>query len=104
MGSEQTCIAAPCMTAALLEVESLTTDLPSDRGLVRVVDGVSFTVENGATVGIAGESGCGKSVSALSIMRLVPPPGRIRANRLCFRGIDMLALSEKEIRRIRGNR
>jgi len=72
-------------------------------GILRAVDGVSFEVPEGTTVGLVGESGCGKSMTALSVMRLVPPPGVIEVGRLEFRGRDLLKLSEREMRAIRGN-
>jgi peptide/nickel transport system ATP-binding protein/oligopeptide transport system ATP-binding protein len=92
------------MPEELLRVEGLKTVFRTDEGTARAVDGVSFTVGRGETVGLVGESGCGKSVTALSIMRLVSdPPGRIEAGRVIFEGRDLLALSEKEMRRVRGN-
>ena len=88
---------------ALLEVESLTTEFVTRGGVVRAVDGVSWDVNEGETVALVGESGCGKSVSALSVMRLVAgPEGRIVAGRVVFKGRDLLALSDEEMRRIRG--
>jgi peptide/nickel transport system ATP-binding protein len=70
----------------------------------RAVDGVSFDVPEGATVGLVGESGCGKSVTSLSILRLVPdPPGRIESGSIAFRGRDLLSISEKEMRAVRGD-
>ncbi|OLB07483.1 MAG: peptide ABC transporter ATP-binding protein [Candidatus Rokubacteria bacterium 13_2_20CM_69_15_1] len=88
---------------ALLEVESLTTEFVTRGGVVRAVDGVSWDVKEGETVALVGESGCGKSVSALSVMRLVAgPEGRIVAGRVVFKGRDLLALSDEEMRRIRG--
>ncbi|MDI6793859.1 MAG: ABC transporter ATP-binding protein [bacterium] len=87
----------------ILEVEDLTTYFHLDEGIVRAVDEVSFTVDQGETLGIVGESGCGKSVTSLSIMRLIPtPPGRIEKGRIFFKGRDLLRLSEPEMRRIRG--
>jgi len=78
---------------ALLEVDGLVTEFATDEGLVRAVDDVSFSVEAGATVGIVGESGCGKSVTALSIMRLLPQPtGRIAAGAVRFQGQDLAQL------------
>ncbi|MEW5766472.1 MAG: ABC transporter ATP-binding protein [bacterium] len=89
--------------STLLKVEDLTTYFHLDEGLVRAVDGVSFTVNQGETLGIVGESGCGKSVTSLSIMRLIPnPPGRIEKGKIYFKGQDLLCLSESEIRKIRG--
>jgi len=89
---------------ALLEVDNLCTVFESQEGLVRAVDGVSFSLDQGRTLGLVGESGCGKSVTALSIMRLVPnPPGRIESGRILLEGRDLLGLSEAEMRRLRGN-
>src|SRR5262245_55145987 len=91
-------------TAPLLEVENLKTHFYTRDGIVRAVDGVSFSVDPGETLAIVGESGCGKSVSCLSVMRLVAsPPGRIVAGRITFGGRDILALGEDEMRRLRGN-
>jgi len=90
---------------ALLSVEDLHTYFDTDEGTARAVDGVSFRVGQGRTLGLVGESGCGKSVTALSILRLVPsPPGRIVSGRMLFDGRDLLTLSEEEVRRVRGNR
>jgi peptide/nickel transport system ATP-binding protein len=90
--------------ANLLEVEDLVTEFRTEGGVVRAVDGVSFGIPRGKTLGIVGESGCGKSVTALSIMRLVPaPPGQVRGTAIRYGGQDLLALSEKQMRRIRGN-
>ena len=87
----------------LLEVQSLQTQFSTRGGVVRAVDDVSWEVEEGETVALVGESGCGKSVSALSIMRLVAPPaGRIVGGRIMFQGRDLLSLSEEEMRRVRG--
>ncbi|PKN35596.1 MAG: peptide ABC transporter ATP-binding protein [Deltaproteobacteria bacterium HGW-Deltaproteobacteria-19] len=86
----------------ILQVEGLATHFETARGTVRAVDGVDLSVRTGDTVGIVGESGCGKTVLALSIMRLVPPPGRITAGSILFGGRDLLALPEEEMRRIRG--
>ncbi len=88
---------------ALLEVTGLKTQFFTQRGVVHAVDGVSFDLEEGETLGLVGESGCGKSVSALSIMRLIPdPPGRIVAGEVVFDGQDLLKLPEPEMRGIRG--
>jgi peptide/nickel transport system ATP-binding protein len=87
----------------LLEVENLQTHFRTRDGITRAVDGVSFTVEPGETVAIVGESGCGKSVTANSILRLVPqPPGRI-AGAIRFQGVDLLKLDDRAMRAIRGN-
>ena len=91
--------------AKLLEIRDLQTQFTTDRGVVKAVDGVSYDVEEGEILGIVGESGCGKSVSALSIMRLIAdPPGKIVGGQVVFDGRDLLALSESEMRQIRGNR
>ena len=87
----------------LLEVKGLHTEFRTGAGLVRAVDGISYTVEHGETVAIVGESGSGKSVSALSVMRLIPdPPGRITAGEVLFNGRDLRAISEVAMREIRG--
>jgi oligopeptide/dipeptide ABC transporter ATP-binding protein len=87
----------------LLEVVDLETQFATRNGVVRAVDGVSWDVGEGETVALVGESGCGKSVSALSIMRLISPPaGRIVGGRILFKGRDLLTLSEEEMRRVRG--
>ncbi|MEO7095189.1 MAG: ABC transporter ATP-binding protein, partial [Polyangiales bacterium] len=94
------------MTASspLLEVRDLVTSFRTDRGLVRAVDGVSFEVPEKGTLGVVGESGCGKSVTSLSIMRLVPsPPGSIDSGQVIFDGKDLLQLPEREMRKLRGN-
>jgi oligopeptide transport system ATP-binding protein len=87
----------------LLEVRELRTEFRTGAGLVRAVDGISYTVEAGETVAIVGESGSGKSVEALSILRLIPdPPGRIVSGEVLFDGRDLRALSEAEMREVRG--
>ena len=87
----------------LLEVNSLQTHFRTPDGVNRAVDGVSFQVGEGETLAVVGESGCGKSVTANSILRLIPePPGKI-AGSIRFRGVDLLKLSDKEMRRVRGN-
>ncbi len=89
--------------ARLLEVSNLKTTFLTAAGVVRAVDGVSWDVEEGETVALVGESGCGKSVSALSIMRLVAPPaGRIESGAILFKGRDLLKLTEEEMRGVRG--
>src|SRR6266851_2599271 len=88
---------------ALLEVENLQTHFRTPEGINRAVDGVSFHVDEGETLAIVGESGCGKSVTAMSLMRLIPePPGKI-AGSVRFQGKDLLQLSDREMRAIRGN-
>jgi oligopeptide transport system ATP-binding protein len=89
----------------LLEVKNLQTYFFGHEGTVKAVDGVSFDVHEGETLGLVGESGCGKSVSALSILRLIPnPPGEIVDGEIFFEGRDLLKLSDEEIRKVRGNR
>src|SRR5690606_15461256 len=89
----------------LLEVDNLSTYVDTVSGTVRSVDGVSYRLAEGRTLGVAGESGCGKSVTALSILRLVPtPPGRYAGGQVRYRGTNLLALTEKQMRQIRGNR
>jgi peptide/nickel transport system ATP-binding protein/oligopeptide transport system ATP-binding protein len=89
----------------LLQVEGLRTYFFTDEGIVPAVDGVSFEIARGQTLGVVGESGCGKSVTALSIMDLIPqPPGRIVDGAIRFEGANLVELSQREMRRIRGNR
>jgi peptide/nickel transport system ATP-binding protein len=88
----------------LLEVDELKTWFFTRDGVVRAVDGVSFSVARGETLALVGESGCGKSVTSLSILRLIAsPPGRTVAGRVVFEGCDLLGLSEPEMRKIRGD-
>jgi oligopeptide/dipeptide ABC transporter ATP-binding protein len=88
--------------APLLSVEGLTTVFDTPSGAVPAVDDVSFEIRPGETLGLVGESGSGKSVTAFSIMRLVQPPGRIRSGRVRFNGRELLDLSERDMRRVRG--
>jgi oligopeptide/dipeptide ABC transporter ATP-binding protein len=89
---------------ALLDVRNLHTEFRTGAGLVRAVDGVSYTVDPGETVAIVGESGSGKSVGAMSILRLIPdPPGRITEGQILFGGRDLLRLSPEEMRAVRGS-
>ncbi len=91
--------------APLLEVRDLKTYFFTDDGVVKAVDGISYDVEAGETLGLVGESGCGKSVSALSLLRLIPnPPGRIVGGEVLFEGEDLLKVSDDAIRHVRGNR
>ncbi len=91
--------------APLLEVRDLQTHFHTQDGVVKAVDGVSFHVARGETLGIVGESGCGKSVTSLSIMRLIPtPPGKIAGGQILFDGEDLLQMNEAQMRKIRGNR
>ncbi len=87
----------------LLEIRDLKTQFFTSAGVVQAVDGITYDVAPGETVAVVGESGCGKSVSAMSILRLIPdPPGRIVAGSIMFDGKDLLALSEAEMRGVRG--
>jgi len=89
--------------AKLLEIENLHTQFFTSAGVVRAVDGISYDVNEGETIAVVGESGCGKSVSALSVLRLIPdPPGRITGGSIRFQGRDLLKLSDEEIRDVRG--
>src|SRR5207248_10627855 len=91
--------------ATLLRIKDLQTHFVTEEGVVKAVDGVSYEVDEGETLGLVGESGCGKSVSALSILRLIPnPPGKIVGGEIMFDGQDLLKMDEDEIRHIRGNR
>ncbi len=92
------------MAESVLEVRDLVTEFRTDRGAVRAVDGVSFEIPARGTLGVVGESGCGKSVTALSIMRLVAPPGRVAAGTITYAGKNLLDLPMDEMRAIRGNR
>ena len=89
----------------LLEVNNLKTYFHTRDGVVRAVDGVSFNVEKGETVGIVGESGSGKSVTCYSLLQLIPqPPGKIEGGEALFDGMNLLTLPEKEMRAVRGKR
>ena len=95
----------PQMEEMVLDVKGLRTVFFTNSGLFKAVDDVSFSVRRGETLAIVGESGCGKSVTALSVMRLVPdPPGRIVGGSIMLEGTDLLSLDESEMRAIRGNR
>jgi peptide/nickel transport system ATP-binding protein len=88
----------------LLDVRGLRTSFHTTDGVVRAVDGIDFQVRRGEVMGLVGESGCGKSVTSLSIMRLVAPPGRVEGGEVIFDGHDLLKLSRREMRDIRGER
>jgi oligopeptide/dipeptide ABC transporter ATP-binding protein len=93
------------MGEVLLDVQELATAFDTEAGLVRAVDGISFQVRRGQTLGIVGESGCGKSVTALSILRLLPQPsGRIVGGRVLFEGRDLVQASEEELHKVRAGR
>src|SRR6266850_803955 len=87
----------------LLEVNHLQTHFPTRAGLVRAVDGVSFHIDKRELLGLVGESGCGKSITALSLMRLISPPGKIVSGEIDFDGENILAASDERMREIRGN-
>ncbi len=87
----------------ILEVRNLRTSFPADGGFVHAVDDVSFSVRRGEALALVGESGCGKSVTAMSVMRLVAPPGRITAGEVRFKGRNLAEMSEREMRTVRGN-
>ena len=91
--------------APLLQVENLRTQFSTEHGTITAVDGVSFEIPRGRTLGVVGESGCGKSVTALSVMRLIPdPPGKIASGRILYDGVDVLGLAEPDMRALRGNK
>ena len=93
------------MAETLLSVRNLKTYFYTDEGVVKAVDGLNYELHQGETLGIVGESGCGKSVHALSVMRLIPtPPGKVVEGEILFQGTNLLKLPEDEMRRIRGNR
>ena len=88
----------------LLEVNDLRTHFETDRGIVKAVDGVSFTLEPGKIIGLVGESGSGKSITGLSIIRLIPKPGKIVGGEIRFRGKNILDMDDEELRQTRGGR
>jgi peptide/nickel transport system ATP-binding protein len=105
MASTYAASAAPVATAPLLSVQGLGVEFRTRRGVARVLDDVGFELQRGQTLGVVGESGCGKSVTALAVMRLISqPPGRITGGRVMFDGRDLLSLPEADMRRVRGNR
>src|SRR5207244_12725220 len=90
------------MEQPLLDIRGLRTQFFTDDGLARAVDGVSYSLDRGETVGVVGESGCGKSVTALSVLRLIPdPPGQIVDGSILFEGTNLLALDPAEVCRLR---
>ena len=91
------------MTKPELEINNLTISFPTEKGELTAVNGISYQLHSGETLAIVGESGCGKTVNALSILRLIPsPPGKIRSGTIVFRGVDLLTLPAKELRDLRG--
>ncbi len=95
---------ASVSTEKVLEVKNLKTYFYTEEGVVKAVDGLDFTVQRGECVGLVGESGCGKSITSLSILRLVGPPGRVISGEIFFEGRDLLKLSQAEMVQMRGNR
>jgi oligopeptide/dipeptide ABC transporter ATP-binding protein len=91
------------MTEIVLNVEGLKTYFFTEAGIVKAVDGVSFNLRSGESLGLVGESGSGKTVTALSVLRIVPKPGRITGGRIHFNGTDLLKKTEKEMQRMRGS-
>jgi oligopeptide/dipeptide ABC transporter ATP-binding protein len=88
----------------LLEIAGLSTSFITRSGVIKAVDNVSLSLRKGRVLGLVGESGCGKTMTALSILNLVPPPGRITAGKILFEGRDLLTLPEEEMRKVRGAR
>jgi oligopeptide/dipeptide ABC transporter ATP-binding protein len=89
----------------LLKINDLTVSFATETGPAKVIENISFSLEKGKTLGLVGESGCGKSVTAMSVMRLLPsPPSRVDSGRILFDGVNLLSLTNKEMRKIRGNR
>jgi oligopeptide/dipeptide ABC transporter ATP-binding protein len=88
----------------LLEITGLSTSFTTRSGVIKAVDNVSLSLRKGRVLGLVGESGCGKTMTALSILNLVPPPGRITSGKIVFEGRDLLTLSEAEMRKVRGAR
>jgi peptide/nickel transport system ATP-binding protein len=92
------------MQDKLLEIRQLRTEFHTDEGIIPAVDGIDLYIKPGEILGVVGESGCGKSVTSLSVMRLIPsPPGKVAAGEILFQGEDLLRYSDKKIRQIRGN-
>src|SRR5436305_12517094 len=102
-GSHLLCYETQTAMLHLLEVKNLKTHFQTRAGLVRAVDGVSFYLDRGELLGLVGESGCGKSMTALSIMRLIAPPGKVVGGEIVFDGRNLLTLSNREMRDVRGN-
>ena len=94
----------PAETTPLLEIEDLSTVFHTEMGTARAVSNVALSINPGQVLGVVGESGCGKSITSLSILRLVPPPGQTTGGRVILEGNDLMKLSESEMRSIRGNK
>ena len=91
------------LEGVILQIKDLQTFFYTEEGVVKAVDGVSFEIFKNETIGLVGETGCGKSVTALTILRLVRSPGKILGGSITFKGVDFLKISEKEMRKYRGN-
>jgi oligopeptide/dipeptide ABC transporter ATP-binding protein len=91
------------LTEPILRVEDLTTQFFTSRGVVHAVDGISFHVDEGETVAVVGESGCGKTITALSVLRLVPEPGKIVSGKILFKGQNVVEMDDEQVRNYRGN-
>lgn len=89
---------------ALLDIQGLSTVFDTESGTAKAVDNLSLSLKKGSVLGVVGESGCGKSITSLSVLRLVPPPGRVVAGKIIFDGQDLLTLSESKMQEIRGDR
>src|SRR3954454_23076756 len=97
-------LSGECVPEPLLAIDDLVVEFKTEDGIVHAVDGVSYELYPGETLGIVGESGSGKSVSTLALLGLIPqPPGRIVRGTAMFKGRDLLKLKKKELRRVRGN-
>ncbi|HTO23874.1 MAG TPA: ABC transporter ATP-binding protein, partial [Spirochaetia bacterium] len=94
----------PTSEKTILEVQDLSIAYPISIGVVRAVEGVSFTLDDGEALGVVGESGCGKSTMGLSILKLQRPPGRVTGGRIMYRGTDILSLSGRELLKLRGQK
>ncbi len=90
------------MRPPLVDIEDLTVEFPTDGGVIRAVDRLRLNIAEGESVGLVGESGCGKTVAALSLLRLLPAPGRVVSGTVRFEGTDLLALDEERMRELRG--
>ena len=90
------------MSETILNIENLKTHFDTWAGVVTAVDGVSFDVKKGETLGLVGESGSGKTVTALSVLGIVPRPGKIMDGKIIYKGKDLISMSEKEMQKIRG--
>src|SRR6266851_7786038 len=90
------------MSEPILEVRDLCVEIPTRRGVVRAVDGASFSLARGETLGLAGESGCGKSMTLRAVLGLLPQPGRVTGGEVLYEGVDLVKLSKGDLRNLRG--